>query len=149
MPFEVRWRVIRTTRVALLDQRFVAVAARWPELINAIVARATERAHTLAFNVAIHCLQHIDLRLLVLFWHLADRFGRVTPEGTVVPWPLTHGDLAELTGAQRPTVSAALSELGRRELLSRRRDRSWLLTKDPPKELRDLQRHRARAQADR
>jgi len=145
MPFEVRWRVIETARIALLDQRFVAVVARWPSLVYSLVERSIERAHMLAFNVAIHCLHHVDVRLLVLMWHLADRFGKVTPEGTVVPVALTHRDLAELVGAQRPSVSLALGELAQREQLKRRKDRSWVLLGDPPRELRDVQRRRARA----
>lgn len=147
MPFEVRWRVIRPLRVALLDQRFLAAVARWPALVDALVQRAIERAHTLAFNVAIHCLKHVDLRLLVLLWHLADRFGRVTSQGTLVPLPLTHDHLAELVGAQRPTVSAALSDLDGEGRLHRAADgRGWILTGDPPEELNDLRQRRDRAQ---
>lgn len=85
MPFEVRWRVIEPVRLALRDQRVMVVSARWPPLMHAVVKRAVERSHALALNVAIHCLQHVELRLLVLFWHLADRFGRVTSEGTIIP----------------------------------------------------------------
>lgn len=138
MPFEIRWRVIQPVRLALLDDRTVSVAARWPRLMQAIVRRAVERSHTLAFNVAIHCLQHVDLRLLVLFWHLADRFGRVTPEGTLVPLKLTHADLSELVGARRPSVSSGLAELRRQGKLLRRPDRTWLLLGEPPEELFDL-----------
>ena len=88
MPFEVGWRVISPARMALLDQRITMVAARWPALMHRMVARAVERSHALALNVAIHSLQHVELRLLVLMWHLADRFGRVPPEGTVIPLDL-------------------------------------------------------------
>jgi CRP-like cAMP-binding protein len=142
LPFEVHWRVVRDTRLALLDRRFLATVVHWPALIEAFTARVSERAHALAFNVAIHCLQHVDLRLLVLFWHLADRFGRVTPEGTLVPLPLSHSDLAELVGAARPSITAALGELAERGLVRRTSDRAWMLSKEPPNELRDMrQRH--------
>lgn len=142
LPFEVRWRVVDPVKLALLDQRLITVSARWPGLMHAIVRRAVGRSHALALNVAIHSLQHVELRLLVLFWHLADRFGRVTPGGTVVPLELSHEDLAELVGAQRPSVSAKLSALSARGELVRRADRTWLLPGDPPEELRDT---RARA----
>lgn len=142
LPFEVRWRVVQPVRLALLDQRLVTVSARWPSLMHAIVQRAVGRSHALALNVAIRSLQHVELRLLVLFWHLADRFGHVTPAGTVVPLKLSHEDLAELVGAQRPSVSARLSALSARGELVRRPDRTWLLPGDPPEELRDT---RARA----
>jgi CRP/FNR family transcriptional regulator, cyclic AMP receptor protein len=145
MPFEVRWRIVAPARLALLDQRFTMVAARWPALMHRMVGRAVERSHALALNVAIHCLQHVELRLLVLFWHLADRFGRVTPEGTVVPLKLSHGDLAELVGSQRPSVSSHLARLAARGEVVRRSDRTWLLGGDPPSEVRDM---RARAQPD-
>jgi DNA-binding MarR family transcriptional regulator len=142
MPFEVRWRVIAPVRMALLDQRLTTVSARWPPLMHNLFQRAVERSHALALNVAIHCLQHVELRLLVLFWHLADRFGRVTREGTVVPLKLSHGDLAELIGSQRPSVSSRLSALSARQQIERRPDRTWLLRGGPPEEVRDL---RARA----
>ena len=144
LPFEVSWRVIEPVRLGLLDQRLVTIGARWPPLIHGIFRRAVERSHALALDVAIHSLQHIELRLLVLFWHLADRFGHVTTEGTIVPLRLSHGDVAELIGSQRPSTSSRLSALAKRGELVRRPDRTWLLPGEPPAELRDM---RARARA--
>jgi CRP-like cAMP-binding protein len=138
LPFEVSWRVIREVRMAQLDRRFLATIVHWPELIETFTARAAERAHTLAFNVAIHCLRHVHLRLLALLWHLADRYGRVTREGTHVPLPLSHADLAELVGAQRPSVSVALKRLADDGLVRRASDNGWLLSHEPPSELRDM-----------
>ena len=138
MPFEVRWRVLSPCRLALLDQRITMVAARWPALMHRMVGRAVERSQALALNVAIHCLQHVELRLLVLLWHLADRFGHVTPEGTVIPLKLSHGDLAELIGSQRPSVSSRLAHLAATGQVLRRSDRTWLLCGDPPSEVRDM-----------
>lgn len=146
LPFEVSWRVIQDTQLARLDRRFLVTIAHWPALIEAFTARATERAHTLAFNVAIHCLRHVHLRLLVLLWHLADRFGRVTPEGTHVPLPLSHSDLAELVGAARPSVSVALKQLAEDGLVWRHpADSTWLLSREPPGELRDMRERNTRA----
>jgi CRP/FNR family cyclic AMP-dependent transcriptional regulator len=139
LPFEVSWRVIEDVRLAQLDRRFQATIVHWPALIEAFTARSTERAHTLAFNVAIHCLRHVHTRLLALFWHLADRFGRVTAEGTHVPLALSHSDLAELVGAHRPSVTVALGRLADEGLVRRRQsDNTWLLSHEPPAELVDL-----------
>jgi len=143
LPFEVSWRVIRQIRLAQLDRRFLATIIHWPALIETFTARAAERAHTLAFNVAIHCLRHVHLRLLALLWHLADRFGRVTSEGTHVPLPLSHSDLAELVGAQRPSVSVALKRLEKAGQVRRAADNGWLLSHEPPSELRDMRARRA------
>lgn len=139
LPFEIDWRVIQPVRLALLDRRVLLAMARWPALIDAFLERANERAHTLAFNIAIQCLQRIDLRLLMLFWHLADQYGKVTPAGTVLPLTLSHSDLAELIGAARPSVSTALKELEVRGLVHRNSDdRSWLLGREPPDQLETL-----------
>lgn len=138
MPFEVGWRVLTPVKLALLDRRMTLVFARWPALMHELFRRAVERSHLLAFSVAVHSLQHVRLRLLVFFWHLADRFGRVTSEGTVVPLKLSHSDLAELVGSQRPSVSANLLRLADSGQVTRRGDRTWLLHDPPPQELRDM-----------
>lgn len=143
LPFDVSWRVIEDTELARLDRRFMATIVHWPALIESFTARAAERAHTLAFNVAIHCLRHVHLRLLVLLWNLADRFGRVTPEGTHVPLALSHFDLAELVGAARPSVSVALKQLAEDGLVWRNEeDATWMLSREPPGELRDMRQRR-------
>ena len=109
MPYEVRWRVLSRMSLAVLDHRWLAMASRWPPIIDSLLARVTERSHALALSVGIHTLRHVRTRLLVLFWHMADRFGKVTPDGVVLDVPLRHSDLAQLTGATRPSVSDALS----------------------------------------
>jgi hypothetical protein len=74
----------------------------------------------------------VDRRLTALFWHLADRWGRVSINGVIVPLALTHRMLGQLVGARRPTVSTALSKLADRGELVRQPDASWLLRGDPP-----------------
>jgi CRP-like cAMP-binding protein len=69
----------------------------------------------------------VDGRLLVLFWHLADRFGRVDGDAVVVPLALSHGTLAELVAARRPSVSKALQDLAARDLLTREPGDRWVL----------------------
>jgi DNA-binding transcriptional ArsR family regulator len=68
------------------------------------------------------------VRLLILFWLLADRWGRVGTEGVYVTLPLTHEVLAMLIGAHRPTVTIALQRLTRAGFLIRERSDRWLLT---------------------
>jgi CRP-like cAMP-binding protein len=76
----------------------------------------------------------VDVRLHMLFWHLASRFGRVRGDGVIVPLRLTHALLAELVAARRPTVTSALSALAR-EGRVRSLDDGWLLCGDPPGEV--------------
>ena len=126
------WEVLEPTRLALLDRRFAAVAARWPALVEALLARAIQRSRDLAFHMALSHMTRVDVRLQAFFWHLADRWGRVGPEGVVVPLRLTHRTIAALVGAQRPSVTTALGTLADRRVLSRRDDGTWLLHGDPP-----------------
>jgi len=132
---EVVWQTLRPTRIAILDADTTAAACRFPGLVETILARAVERSRNLAFHMAVTHLKRVDVRVLLLLWFLADRWGRVTPEGITIPLTLTHQLLADLIGAQRPSVTMALSELVRSGLLTRRPDGSWLLPPEPPDDL--------------
>jgi CRP/FNR family cyclic AMP-dependent transcriptional regulator len=132
LPVDALWSVLSTLTVAVLDRRFAVEAARYPELTAALFDRLSERSVRLATTQAISQLTRVDRRLKALFWHLAERWGRVTGDGVVVPLALTHRILGQLVGARRPTVSTALSELAERHELTRRPDGSWLLQGDPP-----------------
>jgi CRP-like cAMP-binding protein len=127
IPCEATWEVIHAARLAVLDRGFVEQIAPWPGLTAELFARTVRRSRWQALAVAIGHLKRVDLRLLIVMWHLAERWGRVTPKGVVIPLNLTHERLARLIGAQRPSVTTALNGLIDRDVLSRRSDRSWLL----------------------
>jgi CRP/FNR family transcriptional regulator, cyclic AMP receptor protein len=85
---------------------------------------------------AIASLNSVESRLLALFWHLAEDWGRQTTDGVLVPLRLSHRLIGELVGARRPTVSTAPAKLAREGRLTRRDDASWLLVDDaftPPR----------------
>jgi CRP/FNR family cyclic AMP-dependent transcriptional regulator len=134
----VVWTVLDTARIAILDRRFVARTARWPELTTALFTRAMSRSRSLAVQLAIRSLQRVETRLLLQLWHLAERWGRVSPEGIVLPLQLTHRLLACLVGARRPTVTTALKELTHRGLVARRDDGTWMLRGAAPPELAEI-----------
>jgi CRP/FNR family transcriptional regulator, cyclic AMP receptor protein len=133
---ESRWEVLEPARLALLDRRFAMVAARWPELVEALMSRAIQRSRALAFHMALSHFTRVDARLLALFWYLADRWGRVTPDGVTIPLRLTHHTLARLVGAQRPSVTTGLGQLADEGKLTRRGESGWLLHGAPPEDLR-------------
>jgi CRP/FNR family cyclic AMP-dependent transcriptional regulator len=138
---DAHWQVIQHSRVAVLDRRFAQIAGRWPALMAALTERSVQRARLLAFQMGVSHLRRIDSRLLLLLWRLADRWGRVTPGGVVLPLRLTHGWLANLIGAQRPSVTTALGQLSHAGRIERLADGSWLLkgpapdVEEPPFEL--------------
>lgn len=128
------WQVLEPGCVAVLGAGFAGHATA--RIAAALLGRATERAHMLAF---LHVASHtpgLEGRLSALLWSLADRWGRVTPDGVLVPLRLTHATLAELIGASRPSVSTVLKLLEVQGRIERRRD-GWLLrdavpAADPP-----------------
>jgi CRP/FNR family transcriptional regulator, cyclic AMP receptor protein len=139
IPHTTGWRVLEPTQVALLDGRVAHRFARYPELTGRLVGRTLERSRWLTVNMAIVHQPRVDVRLHMLFWHLADRWGRVSGDGVIVPLRLTHSVLADLVTARRPTVSTSLSDLAHRKLVQPIGD-EWLLAGEPPVELLELQR---------
>src|SRR4051794_20546632 len=127
----VRWNALSTVRLGLIGRRVATVLGRYPEVWAMVVDRLSERAQRLAITQAISQLNRVDRRLLALFWHLAERWGRVARDGIAVPLVLSHRLIGELVGARRPTVSTALAELSRDGQLVRRDDGTWLLTGEP------------------
>jgi CRP-like cAMP-binding protein len=116
----------------VLDPTFARALGQWPSAVEAVLRGASNRAHSLAITLAVSNLRRVDTRLLVLLWYLANRWGRVTPGGVIVPLRLTHETLARLVGAQRPSVTTALRQLEAEGRLRRTPDRLWLLCGDPP-----------------
>jgi CRP/FNR family cyclic AMP-dependent transcriptional regulator len=125
------WLVLKSARVAVLDERFVRQLAEFPQIAGRLFRRAVERSRQLAVNMAIVHQARVDLRLHMLFWHLAGRWGRVRSDGVVVPLRLTHAVLSDLVAARRPTVTSALSELSRQGTV-RPVPEGWLLSGEPP-----------------
>src|ERR671914_191129 len=85
----------------------------------------------LAFQHVASHIPGLEGRLLALMWAFADRWGRVTREGVVIPLPLTHATLAELVGASRPSVSTTVARLAREGVLTRTPG-GWLLDRSAP-----------------
>jgi CRP/FNR family transcriptional regulator, cyclic AMP receptor protein len=136
LPISVDWIVLKSTRLAVLDTAFATRIAPWPTITSRIVGRVAQRARNLALIQAVTHLPRAYARLLILFWLLADRWGRVGPTGVHITLPLTHQVLAMLVGAQRPTVTIALQRLTRAGLLTRERPDRWLLTSHAIESLR-------------
>jgi CRP-like cAMP-binding protein len=132
-----RWTILRPGRLAVLDHEFSLRLARFPEVFPCLLNRAVRRSRYMAANIAILHQPRVDIRLHMLLWELAVRWGYVSREGVRLPVRLTHATLAELVAARRPTVTKALGELGDRALVTWNGDH-WLLTGRPPSELEAL-----------
>lgn len=135
-PFsEAGFTVMEPSTLALLDDRVLRFGARWPRLVDELLLRATHRSRWLAIRLAIGGLTRIDERVHLFLWHAAGRWGQVTRDGIALQFHLTHEVLAELIGAERPSVTSAISRLRREGLLICERGRTgtaFTLVGDPP-----------------
>ena len=129
--FETGWRVLTRTRLAVLDLLWTERMGRYPRVGPALAGRVLLRTRRLAAMMAISQQPRLDDRLWMLFWELADRHGKVHPDGVHVDLPLTHEVLSHLCGARRPSVSSALTKLAEQGRLERN-GRGWVLRGDPP-----------------
>ena len=132
LEFETEWRALERTTVAWLDGAFARRVARFPCVTATLLERSVQRAWWLSAQVAIAHVRRAEPRLILLFWHLADRWGRVTPGGVEVPLRLTHSAVAQLACMRRPTVSTTLAHLANAGEIQRNADGTWVLTGSPP-----------------
>jgi CRP/FNR family transcriptional regulator, cyclic AMP receptor protein len=129
--FETTWRVLASSRLAVLDAVWSERMARYTRVGPALAGRALARSRRLAAMMAIAQQPRLDDRLWMLFWELADRHGRVHGDGVYLDLPLTHEVLSHLVAARRPSVSGAMTRLADQGRVHRD-GRRWVLTGDPP-----------------
>ncbi len=115
---ESSWHALTPTRLVLLDGAFVERVHSWPQLLRTLFRRSERRVADAGTLRAIACQPKLEVRLVLLLWHLAARWGRVEPTGIRLTLPLTHRLLGQLVAAERPSISHALSRLSHAGLVS-------------------------------
>lgn len=131
------WQVIEPARLAVLDEPFARWIARYPQLTGALVGRAIRRSRSLAVNMAIARHPRVDVRLHMLLWALAARWGDANDGTVALRLRLSHEVLSQLVLARRETVGRALSGL-ESEGIVHAIDEGWLLHRAPPAALLEL-----------
>lgn len=105
------------TTFALLDAAFATRVGGCPQLGTALLRRAARRAAEAEALRAIASHPRLELRLVLLLWHLASRWGKVMPNGIRLTLPLTHRLLGQLVAAERPSISHAMHRLAQTGLV--------------------------------
>lgn len=131
LPMQDDCQVVAPLQVAVLDESWLRRMAAWPAVVAALMDRLVARSRRLAAAMVIAQQRELDLRIELMLWKLAERFGVVGPAGVRVPLPITQEMLGNLVCAQRPSVSAAVGRLERSGRL-RRDGCDWYLLADPP-----------------
>lgn len=110
------------TATALTDARVLALGntslrpwlAGRPEVAEALLAALARRLRRTNDALADLVFSDVPGRVAKALLDLADKFGEVTPEGTLVKHDLTQEELAQLVGASRETVNKALADFAQR-----------------------------------
>ena len=136
------WRALRPARLAVLDGDFADRVRPFPQIVRILARRACRRPLELDVLRAITSQPRLEVRLVLLLWHLADRWGRVEPTGVRLSLPLTHRLLGQLVAAERPSISHALKRLAQAGLVTGATDdlhlrdsleyQLWVLTEREP-----------------
>lgn len=126
---DVGWRALVPSRFALLDGAFAKRVRFWPQIDHALLRRAALRHARLNVQRAVAAQPRLEVRLALVLWHLAARWGRVERGGIRLTLPLTHQLLGRLIGAERPSVSHALARLAAAGLITGHGD-EWHLHGD-------------------
>lgn len=137
LPIALAWRIARPARLAVLDAGFAHGTSPWPTIVSCLMGRVATRARSLALDHAVSHLPRADARVLILFWLLAERWGRVGSDGIRVTLPLTHELIAMLVGIRRPSATIALQRLTEADLLLREGRSAWRLTRAAQQYLRE------------
>jgi CRP/FNR family cyclic AMP-dependent transcriptional regulator len=137
MSTTTTWRVIGEMQLAILTAGVADRLGRFPTTSGALVAKALARSRRLIVMMAIVHHPRVEVRVHMLLWHLADRWGRVRSGGVLLPLRLSHSELADLTASQRPSVTGALRRLYDKGLV-RHLAEGWLLCGEPPAEVLEI-----------
>jgi hypothetical protein len=123
----VKWNIQAPTVLAHLDRRFDEASVRWPRLTGVLVSRLRARAERVAAHMAVLHMSRVEERIMAVMRLTADRWGRPSEDGVLVPIPLTHQMVGQLVAAQRPSVTLALRDLAHARRLVKVPGEGWLL----------------------
>lgn len=125
----VRGRALEPSVVLLIDpDRFETwlteprIAAN---LVRVLAAQIADRE--LAVAVALE--PRVERRVLLKLRQLAERFGRVTPDGVRLDLRLTHQQLADMVGAVRESITIALGKLVAHDEITIENRTIWIHTR--------------------
>jgi CRP-like cAMP-binding protein len=134
----VRCFAIEPSELHLVDRERMEAWLSDPALAANLVRVLSAQIADRELAVAIALEPRVERRLLLKLRQLAERWGRVTPDGIRLDLRLTHQELANMIGAVRESVTIALGRLADAgEIEMRRRDLIIRPPRDEPGEQAD------------
>ena len=91
--------------------QFEQLVLQHPKVGLQIIKNLSERITWLTQRVGSLAVTKIEDRLYRVLTSVAKEHGTISPQGTVIQFPLTHEDLSFLTGAHRVSITRAMKAL--------------------------------------
>jgi CRP/FNR family transcriptional regulator len=128
-PFPASAIALEDTVCLLTPRReFFSLLEQHPSLVRGLLLGLTQRLVELTNRLTEMTGGRIEARFARLFLKLADSIGRPSPEGTVIPLPLSRQELADLTGTTIETCIRIMSRWGKEDIV--RTDKGSFLLMD-------------------
>lgn len=103
------WRLSREDYLAFIDSS--------PELTSALLAMSVEMYRIHSERIINLEYRTVRERLISFMLTMSRRFGKITPEGTLLKVPLRQQDIASSINASRETTSRELTALEKKGLI--------------------------------
>jgi CRP/FNR family transcriptional regulator, cyclic AMP receptor protein len=118
MPYPASAICMEPVTLLMLPRRdYFELLDRNPDFARAIIRELTRLTLGLTRKLEDMRGQRVDARIAQLFLTLADRMGRPTDEGVVIPIQLSRQEVADLVGTTVESAIRTLSRWGREKLL--------------------------------
>lgn len=101
--------IVESVALAWPSAAWPRLASRFPALTRNTLQKLGERlqdAHTAVIEIS---TQEVERRLAHVLLRMIGRAGRTTDDGTLIDFPVSRQDIAEMTGTTLHTVSRTLS----------------------------------------
>lgn len=121
--------MVPTTILSLHRSRFLELLSQ-PGFALALLRTLCARFRDAWRQIEILTHHHAEARIRTALHQMCETRGEQTDEGVRIEVPLTHRELASITGVSRETVTRVLGQLGERGLL--RADGRRIVVPDPP-----------------
>lgn len=107
-------------------QQFDALLTDYPDIARKVMRVMGERILMLQAKLQELALFDSHDRVIALLRHFAEEHGTVQADGIHVELPITHGEMAHMTGMTRESVNRVWNQLRRDGVVSGERD-AWVL----------------------
>lgn len=107
------------TRVLWMERAAIETELNLTPLLSQNVARIlSQRLRHATTRIQVMATQNTYGRVAHQLLFLQDKYGRVTPDGVLIPIRLTQSELADLVGATRERVNQVMGKFKREKILA-------------------------------